>query len=139
MELTPSTQAGAIRKDARKALSPLDPEQNVAPKAVIRNVTERICVWNCDNCGRQGGMSVEIEDCPDCEHPRCENCRTEWHHILNDEQPESVAKDKSSTLPIRGGINPAFTRARSTASDYIVPLQSTVTYVCIYLFRDAQH
>jgi hypothetical protein len=35
-------------------------------------------VWCCDNCGRQGGMTVKMnEQCPECQHYRCLNCDVE--------------------------------------------------------------
>jgi hypothetical protein len=35
--------------------------------------------WACCSCGRQGGMTTEILNCPDvyCAHLRCENCPLE--------------------------------------------------------------
>lgn len=38
---------------------------------------EPVCVWMCHDCG-DGGMSVVIEQCPGCQHERCEYCIAEW-------------------------------------------------------------
>jgi len=134
-----STRVGVVKKDARQALSALDPEQNFVLKEVDKTLPERICVWTCDNCGGQGGMSVEIENCPDCQHPRCENCKAEWHRRPTDEQLRLAVKKKYSMLSIREGAHPSFKRASFTTSRLAAPLQSSVTYVILCLFRDAQY
>ncbi|TAQ86010.1 hypothetical protein B7494_g5663 [Chlorociboria aeruginascens] len=38
-----------------------------------------VFIWSCDNCGREGGMTVLLEQCPECEHHRCMYCKVEAH------------------------------------------------------------
>lgn len=33
--------------------------------------------WYCDNCGLQGGMTIRIQQCPECYHHRCPHCLVE--------------------------------------------------------------
>jgi hypothetical protein len=39
-----------------------------------RKVYNMLWVWTCDNCRTQGGMTVFIQHCPECQHLRCDHC-----------------------------------------------------------------
>jgi hypothetical protein len=40
-------------------------------------VEEYIWTWCCDNCGVEGGMTTQIQQCPGCDHYRCSDCPLE--------------------------------------------------------------
>lgn len=44
------------------------------PRPRYEQGKRRVWLWGCDNCGHSGDMTCFIEQCPECQHHRCNNC-----------------------------------------------------------------
>ena len=90
---------------------------NHAKKDHKRNLRSQECicywVWGCENCGVHGAMTLWIEQCPECEHHRCENCYMEQAQVPRDREGD--------TLPIHGWLIESSLSGRHSRRWYIPP------------------
>lgn len=66
-------QSGLPAAEASTLLNNIDnkPRNDSSPRS-------RIWTWTCDECG-DGSMTILIQCCPQCQHPRCNNCTVTVH------------------------------------------------------------
>jgi hypothetical protein len=94
-------------------------ESSGSKKTKARVRYEKVIVWSCDKCGQQGGMTTDIESCPDCDHIRCKNCSTERIKTKEVRKTRSAAASGEFSSPnIETSVHTANPALSLTAEDF---------------------
>ena len=83
------------------------------------------CIWVCCNCGRQGGMTVLVGQCPerDCQHHRCAYCPAEQVKYFLSDTNDCLGKE---VTPRRNPVfNPAALGLHTSSPKTLLPENNT--------------